>query len=50
MSLSISSAVSRKLLFAPLVLAFGTLIPSPDQRTSSPPPAGAARPAQDAPR
>jgi hypothetical protein len=35
-------------LFATLVLAFGTLIPSPDQRTSQPPPAGAPRPAQDA--
>jgi len=48
MSLSISSAIPRKLLFAPLVLAFGTLIPSPDQRTSPPPPTGAPRPAQDA--
>jgi hypothetical protein len=29
-------------------LAFGTLIPSPGQRTSPPPPAAAARPVQDA--
>jgi hypothetical protein len=30
------------------VLAVGTLIPSPDQRTSPPPPTGTPRPAQDA--
>jgi hypothetical protein len=47
MSLPISSAIPRTLAFAPLLLAFGVLMPSA-QRVSPPPAAAAARPPQDA--